>query len=201
MSYARQRTTAAGPGSPNISSPTEQSCAELPRDFRKEIATFARKLKRDYRALFASNPVYRKRAGQFLTALLPPKPRRRGRPGRADVTQAIRLLALFRRQYPDERPAEHWRRVYSHAIPNYASMSKVEQSDARQELRERVRWRQRTKRRYATKGNPAATTHRTPKPPTFATGATMTVSVVEVQRMGILNGRQRSSTEPKRGLA
>jgi hypothetical protein len=47
----------------------------------KEIAAFARKLARDHLALFASDPNYRKRAGRFLTALLPPKPRRRGRHG------------------------------------------------------------------------------------------------------------------------
>lgn len=58
--------------------------SELPRDLRKELATFARKLAREHRTLFAANPNLRKRAGQFLTALLPPRPRRRGRPGRAD---------------------------------------------------------------------------------------------------------------------
>ena len=67
----------------------------LPKQVRKEIAAFARWLKREYRALFGSDPLYRKRAGQFLTALLLPKPRRRGRPVRADITKAIRLLSLF----------------------------------------------------------------------------------------------------------
>jgi|ERR1035437_6086555 hypothetical protein len=50
----------------------------LPRTIRKEIATLARKLAREHRGLFASNPAFRKRAGQFLIALLPPKSRRRG---------------------------------------------------------------------------------------------------------------------------
>jgi hypothetical protein len=94
-----------------------QTRAELPRAIRKELATFARKLARDHRALFASDPIYRKRAGQFLTALLPPKSRRRGRPGRSDVTQAIRLLRQFRRRHPEERAVEHWQRVYPLAIP------------------------------------------------------------------------------------
>jgi hypothetical protein len=112
--------------------------AELPRVVRKELATFARKLARDHRALFVSDPIYRKRAGQFLSALLPPKPRHRGRPGRADVTAAIRLLRQFRNEYPTERPAAHWRRVYPLVIPSYTSMSEIEQSDARQEFRERA---------------------------------------------------------------
>jgi hypothetical protein len=43
--------------------------AELARAIRKGLASLARKLARHHCALFAA---YRKRAGQFLTALLPP---------------------------------------------------------------------------------------------------------------------------------
>ena len=117
--------------------------AELPRGIRKEIAALARKLKRDYRVLFASDPIYRKRAGQFLTALLPPKPRRRGRPGRPDVTKAIRLLRLFKLRYAKERPALHWARMYPAVILGYVDMNPTEQRDAQERLRERVRWRRR----------------------------------------------------------
>jgi hypothetical protein len=124
----------------------QQSRPELPRQLRKEIAAFALSLKRDYRAMFASDPIYRKRAGQFLMALLPPKPRRRGRPGRADVTNAIRLLRLFKRQNPHERPAEHWARIYPVVIRGYPEMNPVQQRDARERLRERVRWRLRNQR-------------------------------------------------------
>jgi len=119
----------------------------IPRAIRKELATLARKLAREHKTLFAADPTIRKRAGQFLTALLPPKPRRRGRPGRPEVTLAIRLMAKFRRQFPGERAEQIWRRVYPVAIPNYATMTELEQSDARQALRERVRWRKRAKRR------------------------------------------------------
>jgi hypothetical protein len=125
---------------PRENKPPRPPSPLLPKEVRKELATFARKLKRGYRQLFASNPVYRKRAGQFLTALLPPKPRR-GRPGRVDVTEAIRLLELFSRQYPNELPAEHWARVYPLVIPGYDEMNAVQQRDARERLRERVRWR------------------------------------------------------------
>jgi hypothetical protein len=120
--------------------------SELPRPVRKEIATLAFMLKRHYAALFASDPIYRKRAGQFLTALLPPKPRRRGRPGRPDVTQAIRLLKRFRREFPDERAAQHWARMYPMVIAGYEGMNPVEQRDARERLRERARWRLRCAR-------------------------------------------------------
>src|SRR5215831_21073573 len=89
------------------------------RDLRKEIAAFARRLAKEHRGLFTSDPNLRKRAGQFLTALLPPKPRRRGRPGRKDVTNAIRLLRKFRRLYPDERGEKIWERIYPKVIPGY----------------------------------------------------------------------------------
>jgi hypothetical protein len=89
----------------------------LPKQLGKEIATLARKLAKEYRTLFAEDPTLRKRAGQFLTALLPPRPRRRGRPGNPNVTKAIRLLRKFRREYPDERGKKIWERMYPHAIP------------------------------------------------------------------------------------
>jgi hypothetical protein len=130
----------------------------LPQALRKEIAALARKLAKEYRTVFAEDPALRKRAGQFLTALLPPKPRRRGRPGDQTVTKAIRLLRRFRRQYPNERGEKIWERIYPEAIPNYASMSEVEQADARQQLRERVRWRLKASRRteLSKQGHPAA---------------------------------------------
>jgi hypothetical protein len=121
---------------------------------RKEIAAFARKLAKEHRGLFNSDLNLRKRSGQFLTALLPPKSRRRGRPGRADVTKAIRLRRKFKREYPNDRGAKIWERIYPKAIPNYASMSELEQADARQQLRERVRWRQRIRMRRSTPQKP-----------------------------------------------
>jgi hypothetical protein len=118
------------------------------RDVRKEIARLTRKLAKEYCGLFTSDPNFRKRAGQFLRALLlrallPPRPRRRGRPGNPNVTKAIRLLRKFRRELPNERGQKIWKRIYPLAIPNYTDMSEVEQNDARQQLRQRVRWRQR----------------------------------------------------------
>jgi hypothetical protein len=83
--------------------------------------------------VFAEDPALRKRSGQFLTALLPPKPRRRGRPGDPTVTKAIRLLRKFRRQYPNEHGETIWGRIYPPAIPNYTSMTVLEQGNARQQ--------------------------------------------------------------------
>src|SRR5262249_1336937 len=94
---------------------------DFPRDLRTEHAGVARKLAKQHRDLCTSDPNLRKRAGQFLTALLPPKPRRRGRPGLPSVTTAIRLLRKYKRQYPNERPAKIWERIYPEAIPGYTS--------------------------------------------------------------------------------
>ena len=115
---------------------------------RQEIASFARKLVKEHRSQFTSDLNLRKRAGQFLTALLPPKPRRRGRPGRPEVTKPIRLLRKFRRQYPNEHGKESGGRIYPLAIPNYTGMTEPEQSDARHQLRERVTWRQRARKPF-----------------------------------------------------
>jgi hypothetical protein len=65
-------------------------------------------------------------------------------PGAAGATggeEAIRLLKVFRRKYPNERPAERWASIYPQVIPGYGNMNAVEQRDAQERLRERVRWR------------------------------------------------------------
>ena len=110
--------------------------AELPRPIRKEIASLALKLRRQYKALFASDPLLRKRVGQFLAALLPPKPRRRGRPGRKDVTQAIRLRVKLHHLYPEEKYEEIWKLIYLLVIRGYEGMHEVEKKDARERLRD-----------------------------------------------------------------
>ena len=62
------------------------------------------------------------------------------------MTQAIRLMRLFKRQYPDEKPAEHWARMYRAVILSYADMNPMKEKAARERLRERVRWRRRKTR-------------------------------------------------------
>ena len=94
-----------------------------------------------------SDPKLKDRASRFLRSLLPPQ-RKRGRPGIAGVTKAISLLKRFRRQYPNDKPEQIWKRVYTEAIPRYASMEREHQRAERLLLRERVRSRknQRIKR-------------------------------------------------------
>ena len=117
----------------------------LPREVRKEITWCARQL-RHHRELFTADPTLKNRASRFLRSLLPPQ-RKRGRPGLDSVTKAVRLLRQFRRQYPHEKPAQLWARVYPEAIPGYADMDRERQKAERLLLRERVRSRGKQARR------------------------------------------------------
>ena len=132
--------------------PRRRSAPPLPAAVRKEIRRLARALNGQHGRLFLADPKLKDRAGRFLKSLLLPKPRRRGRPGMSSVTTAINLLGRLRRQYPAERRAKIWQRIYPEVIANYAGMNAVDQKYARQVLRERVRWRMRTRRRRMVSG-------------------------------------------------
>jgi hypothetical protein len=129
-----QRTAAAKPKRVSRRGP------RLPAAVRKEIARFARELRRQHRNLFTADPKLKDRASRFLRSLLPPK-RKRGRPGIDSVTKAIRLRQRVRQQYPGEKPEQIWKRIYPEAIPGYASMDRERQKAERLLLRERVRSR------------------------------------------------------------
>jgi hypothetical protein len=122
----------------------------LPASVRKEIARFARELRRQHRKFFTADPKLKDRAARFLRSLLPPK-RKRGRPGIDSVTKAIRLRQRFRQQYPGEKPEQIWKRIYPEAIPGYASMDRERQKAERLLLRERVRSRRHRQRNHRPK--------------------------------------------------
>ena len=120
--------------------------AAIPKELRAEITQYARTLAKKYRHLFRGDRQMKDRTLRLVRALLPPRPRRRGRPGSRDVTRAISLLRRFRRQFSEETRQQHWARVYAVVIPDFHSMIDVEQETARFALRERVRWRMRKRR-------------------------------------------------------
>jgi len=120
--------------------------AAIPRELRTEVTQCAKSLARKYAHLFAGDRKLKDRIMRLVRALLPPRPRRRGRPANTDVTRAIRLLRKFHRDYPEEVPRQHWARVYPLVIPNFHSMTDPEQDTSRFALRERVRWRLRKRR-------------------------------------------------------
>ena len=125
----------------------------IPSPVRKKITRLARELNRQQRQSFITDPKLKDRAARLLRSLLPPKPRRRGRPGRTDVTQALRLLKRFKPQYPEEKPVNLWARVYPIVIPGYGAMNQQEKRHAKAELRERVRWRKRSRQRTRNRAN------------------------------------------------
>jgi hypothetical protein len=146
MSEGQSKGLTPPPGDGPESQGIGATSKDLPRSLPKEIAACPRKLNRHHHALFTSDRAYRKRVGQFLTALLPfltallpPKPKRRGRPGILSVTKAIALKKKFRREHPGKTPEQLWRWIYPEAIPNYDAMSEVQKHDARAELRARVK--------------------------------------------------------------
>jgi hypothetical protein len=96
--------------------------------------------------LFAVDRGLKNRVVRLVRALLPPRPRRRGRPRDQTTTRAIVLCRKLRRQYPEEKPRAIWSRVYPLVIPGYESMSDLERRAAREHLRERCAWRRRKRR-------------------------------------------------------
>jgi len=118
----------------------------IPAALRHDVTQFARGVARKYRKLFAADLQLKHRLLRLSKALLPPQPRRRGRPRNPVVTRAITAYAKLHRQFPDEQPRAVWARVYPIAIPGYESMSDLDQRSAREELHQRVTWRRRKRR-------------------------------------------------------
>jgi len=83
---------------------------------------------------------------RLLRALLPPRPRRRGRPRNQTTSRAIILYRKLRKECPEDKPRAIWSQVYPLLIPGYADMPEVEQRTAREELQERIAWRRRKRR-------------------------------------------------------
>jgi hypothetical protein len=120
----------------------------IPKELRNEVIQHARSLARRYRNLFAADRELKDRVLRLVGALLPPRPRRRGRPGNQKVTQALRLLGRLRRQYPEENSRQHWTRVDDAiVIPNLHVLTDAERESAKLQLRDRVRWRLRKRSR------------------------------------------------------
>jgi hypothetical protein len=102
---------------------------------------------RKHRDLFAGDRELKDRVLRLMRVWLPPRPRRRGRPANAEITRAVRLLRRFRREHPAENPQQHWARIDRLLLPDPDSMVPAEWEAARFDLRERVRWRLRKRRR------------------------------------------------------
>jgi hypothetical protein len=120
---------------------------DVPGPIRREVIGFARTLRKNFAAYFVGSPASKYAVTNLLRSHLPPLPRRRGRPARPEVTQALKMLAHLRRTRPGEPAQALWPFVYSAIINGHGAMNPAEQRDAEQQLRERVRWRRRSRRR------------------------------------------------------
>ena len=121
--------------------------AAIPRKLRIEVMQYTRNLGKKYAHVFAGDRQLKDRVLRLMRATLPPRPRRRGRPGNQIVSRAVRLLRRFRRQHPEETPQQHWARVDRLVLPNPDSMMHADYEAAKFDLRRRVRWRMRKRRR------------------------------------------------------
>jgi hypothetical protein len=120
----------------------------IPRELLKDIVRLGSELRKRHGALFATDPKLRDRAARLFRSLLPPKPRRRGRPALDSVTIATRMLRSAKQLYSNEKPAQTWARIYPAAIPQWETLSPAEKQGAALQLRNRVRSR-RNRRRQA----------------------------------------------------
>jgi hypothetical protein len=73
---------------------------------RKEVVEHVRSIVRKHRAAFAADAGLKTRVLTLTRALLPPRPKPRGRPANPETTRAIVLCNRFRRQHPAEKPRD-----------------------------------------------------------------------------------------------
>jgi hypothetical protein len=113
----------------------------IPAKLRKEIANYARTIGNEYREVFQNDHKLKGRVTRLIKALLPPKPKRRGRPRDPQITRAIRLHSRLRRQYSAEKPREIWARVAGKLIAGFDSYNQLEQRALIDDLKNRVKSR------------------------------------------------------------
>jgi hypothetical protein len=118
----------------------------IPPELRKETVQHVRAMARKYRTAFESDADLKNRVLRLERALLPPRPRRRGRPRDPETTRAIALYRRFRRKHPGERADEIWDRVCRELYSQYPGLDDLEQKNMRYDLLARVKSRSRCRR-------------------------------------------------------
>jgi hypothetical protein len=122
----------------------------MPPELRKEAVEHCRSISRKYGADFAADRDLKDRLLRLERALLPPRPRRRGRPKNPIVTRAIALYRKLRRESPQQSPRQLWSQVYPRVIERWDTMSELDRRGARDQLRERIAWRRRKRLKIPT---------------------------------------------------
>jgi hypothetical protein len=126
---------------------TKRRKLSMPAQLRKEVIEHCRSIARKYGVEFKARRDLKARVLRLERALLPPRPNPRGRPRNPETTRALALYRKFRRESPEESPRKLWARVYPRVIDGWANKSDLEQRNARDELRERIVWRRRKRRK------------------------------------------------------
>src|SRR5215831_2951336 len=101
----------------------------VPEPICGQVNAFARRLRRDFAAIFAGTPALKYSVVGLLRSKLPPLPRKPGRPGSAVVTDALKLYKKRKRLFPGEPDRERWAAIYEAAIPGHAQMNPVQKRD------------------------------------------------------------------------
>jgi hypothetical protein len=118
----------------------------MPAQLRKEVTEHCRSIACKYGVDFKADRDLKARVLRLERALLPPRPKPRGRPRNPIVSRALALYRKFRRKFPELSPRQLWAQVYPLVIPEWETKSDFERRCVRDELRERIAWRQRKRR-------------------------------------------------------
>ena len=111
----------------------------IPPELQEAINRFAAELTITHNFVLTATPRLRYRLARLLASKLPPAARRSGRPGRQDVSEAIRLRTKLRRTEPN--PRRIWEKICIAVIPDYELLPEWDRKEIKSQLRERVRWR------------------------------------------------------------
>ena len=125
----------------------------IPPALLRDLSKYARELRKRHREAFNANPQLRHAAGRVFVALLPPRPRRAGRPCELGITTAARLLKRYRKRFPAEPAESIWARIYPAAIPGFKGLPHSEKLRRKRLLRAGVRSRKNTRRRRSKRQN------------------------------------------------
>ena len=147
--------SASPPVSVKPAFPRHRPAVQIPSPLESDICRIAAFLIAQHGDVFIRDRQLKHRLTAKLQSLLPPQPRRPGRPESASGTAAIRLRQEIKRRHPERPDKEIWREVYPETIPNYHGLRPPERRDAQDRLRQQVRWRLSARRRRQRGRKPA----------------------------------------------
>jgi hypothetical protein len=143
--------SASPPVSVKPAFPRHRPAVQIPSPLESDICRIAAFLIAQHGDVFIRDRQLKHRLAARLKSLLPPQPRPAGRPGREDVNIAECLLKDLQRRYPGKSSRGLWKHIYPVAIVRYNELGNLEKRIERENLRNRLRWRRRDRKRYLLK--------------------------------------------------